>query len=611
MFNVRSAVLGAAMASSLGLGGCAKEKAKTAGSQTPEATADTGTTQPVVPLAPATPPPPKVKVRASLEGLGDMMDATKVIVSNIDPEKAIDPRAQLGALLLGSGFGPGFLSNIDLDGVHAFSFAVPPKGSESIGDLELAGAIAVRNGRAVLEAMPASFQPQPLGDGAWELRLDDALLMLKEGPGELRLGFTAQDLAVAAELDRRPSPGRRIRARAENLPMDLMSRDRAPWIAQIPGLEKVVADTKAVELEFDYGTDRALQLLTTVIAPFHLLGVEPIGRPRETATALEQRLPADPFFAATMSWGDPTLVHSSIDRMVPLDQIPDPFGQIAQQAVKGVHGLLDQISNDVVMALYVGKNGDATFLVAADVKADAETAAGLRQVSDSIVQALEAYAIMQGKNEDAKFKIEFKSASVPFGKIKADRMTVRIPKDFRSDFDTVETFIDKDSIEIISWVSGQTAVLAVGAGAKTIAGDIAKSLGKPRKASLAQDQGLQGIRTAMNGCQLCASFDIVDYLRFRLQLLGATHPKDKEVQKKTKAMLAALAKAKVEGEPSLGIRVEREQGAIGMYVPKSLVFTGHDAIEVLTETNEYVDGGVAAEPEPKQPSRPREAPAPE
>lgn len=599
MFNMRSAVLGAAMASSLGLGGCAKEKAKTEGSQTPEATADTETTPSVAPPAP--PQLPKVKIRASLEGLGDMMDATKLIVSNVDPDQAIDPRAQLGALLLGSGFGPAFLSNIELDGVHAFALAVPPRGGESMRDLELAGSVAVRNGRALLEAMPASFQPQPLGDGAWELRLDDAMLMLREAPGELRLGLTPRDLTLAAELDRRPSPGRRIRARVEDLPTELLSPEQSPWIGQIPGLDKVIAEAKAVEIELDYGTDRAFQLMTTVMAPFHMLGVEPIGTPRSTPTALEQRLPADAFFAATMSWGDPTLVHSSIDRLIPLDQIPDPFGQIAKQAVQGVHGLLDQISNDVVMALYVAKNGDATLLVAADVKADAEAAVGLRQVSDSVVQAIEAYAVMQGKNDAAKFKIEFKSGSVPLGKVKADRMTVRIPQDFRADLDAMETFIEKDTVEIISWVSGQTAVLAIGAGAKTVAGDIAKSLGKPRKGSLAQDQGLQDIRTAMGGCQFCASFDIVDYLRFRLQLLGATRPKDKEVQKRTKALLAALAKAEVTGDPSLGVRVEREQGAIGMFVPKTLMFTGHEAIEVVTEANTYVDGGAGPGPdrEPK------------
>src|SRR5690606_29245775 len=151
-------------------------------------------------------------------------------------------------------------------------------------------------------------------------------------------------------------------------------------------------------------------------------------------------------------------------------------------------------------------------------------------------------------NENLKFKVEYKGGSVRLGSVKADRMNVRIPNDFRSDFKNMETFIKKDSIEVISWVSGQTAVLAVGAGAKTVSADVAKALGKPRKSSLAEDEGLQQIRAAMGGCQLCASFDVVEYLRFRLRLLNAQNPKDAAIQKRTKTLLATLGKAKVEGE---------------------------------------------------------------
>ena len=73
-----------------------------------------------------------------------------------------------------------------------------------------------------------------------------------------------------------------------------------------------------------------LMMLAAAQAPFSSLGLEPIGVPRGAATALEQRLPERPFLAASMSWGDPSLLHASIDRLVPLDQIPEPFAAIAK-----------------------------------------------------------------------------------------------------------------------------------------------------------------------------------------------------------------------------------------------------------------------------------------
>lgn len=596
MFNVRSAVLGAALASSLPLGGCAKNKANTAATEEPQAAVEGGGDGAPPSTVPTTPAEPKVRVRASFEGLEDMMGATKMVLDNVNPENAFDPKAQLGALLLASGFGPAFLANIELDGVHSVGVAYPPKGGESIRDLELSAAFAVRSARALLEAMPPSFHPQPLGEGSWELRLDDATVLLKEAGSELQLGLSPQDLALAGQLDRTPSPGRRVRARVENLPLQQFRDQDLPLLKQIPGLEAVLEGTKALLLEVDYGTERAAQFATTLEAPFHKLGLDPIGTPRTAATAVEARLPADPFFAMTMSWGDPALVHASIDRLVPLDQIPEPFGQIATQAVAGVHGVLDQLANDVVFAVYVAPNGESTLLVAADVKEDENAAAGLRMISTSVVQALENYAIAQGKNDAVNFKVDYKGGSLRLGAVKADRMTVSIPSDFRRDFEDFETFIKKDVVEVVSWVAGNTAVLAIGAGAKAVSGDIAKSLGKPRKTSLAQDTGLADIRATMGGCQVCASFDIVAYLRFRLQLLAAQRKKDKEIQKTSKSMLASLAKAEVKGEPSLGVRVEAETGTIAFNVPQSLVFTEHEALALLKGVNTYVDGAAAASP---------------
>jgi len=599
MFNMRPAVSMVALASSVAAMACAKSK----GPPSSEPAAEPAQASEPAAAAPpvAKPAVPKIQVTASLEGLGDMMDAASVISKNVDPEAPIDVRAQVGALLLASGFGPGFLANIALDAVHSVALAFPPGEQQSPSDIEFAGAFGVLDARKVLESMPASFKPQPLGAGGWEIRFEQMTLFLKEAGQELQLGLSAADLARANALERQPSPNRRIRARAENIPPDLLDIDEIPGVNEVPGLRKVLEGAKSVEVEFDFGTARPAQVLAAAQAPFSSLGLEPIGVPRGAATALEQRLPERPFLAASMSWGDPSLLHASIDRLVPLDQIPEPFAAIVRQSITGVHGLLDQISNDVVVGLYVGPKGEAAAVIAADVKSDADTMTGVRSIEDALIKTIEAHAVMQGKNEAAKFTVEYKENGASFGAVKADRLAVKVPKDFRDDFDDVETFLKKDTLEVISFVHEGIAVLAVGAGARALAAQVAKPASKTKTTSLGQDSGLQGIRTAMGGCQLCASFDITEYLRFRLHLLRA-QTEDKAELKKSKAMLSDLAKVKVTEKPSLGVRVEPERGSLALHVPQPLMFTGHEELEVLQEINAYVDAGGTPVPPPAPPA---------
>src|SRR5690606_40779916 len=115
-------------------------------------------------------------------------------------------------------------------------------------------------------------------------------------------------------------------------------------------------------------------------APFHKLGLEPIGAARAAATGLESRLPAEPVFVTTLSWGDPALLHGIVDS-VPMSQVPEPVRPMVEKAMKSAHGLLDQVASDVVFALYIDdKKGQATFVMAADVKDEAKTKAALQGV---------------------------------------------------------------------------------------------------------------------------------------------------------------------------------------------------------------------------------------
>lgn len=599
MFTMRSAVVALAVGALPLAAGCNKggsPSAATPGSE-PLATSPPDDASQAMDDMPPVPAVRKAQLRASLEGVDDMLAAIKDISTRVTPESAFDPLAQVQAALLSSGFGPGFLNNIDLDGLHAFAFGIPHDGGNTIADYDIAGAIGVGDARRVLEGMPPSLRPQPLGEGLWSLRIEDGgELLFREADKELRVGLNERDLARADGLRARAGTGARIRAHAEELPTEaidvynLLDLDRRTPNAFADRLTEVVKQLTALDLAIDYGTERDFYVVGSADAPFARLGIETLGAPRAAATAIEARLPGGPSLVTTLAFGNPALLHQIIDRNVPVDQIPQPFAGIVKDTITGTHAVLDGIASDVVAAIYLDGKGQATLVLAADVKSESGVQDGLRKIDEALVAALGAHAVLQGKNEGGKFIVDWKPGSVGLPGVKGDRLAVDVPLDYREDFEPFALFLDKKHrLEAVSFVRRGTAVLALGTGAKEIAGAISRAIDKSPKDSLAQAPALERVRTVLGGCQVCVTFDVADYLRYRLLLLQKLHAADKDLGKQIREQLVRLGKLGDVHEPSAGLRVQASQGAAGFVVPKAVLLAPGEHLIALKEINEFVD----------------------
>jgi hypothetical protein len=548
----------------------------------------------------------KIQVKASVTGVDDMFLAWQDFATRWMPEDKADPRADLQALLLQTGYAPSFLDNIDLAGIHAMWFAYPQQDSASaMQDANIAASVAVIDARKVIEGMPQSQKPQPLGEGMWELPAGNVKVLMKEASKELLIGLTPQDIGEAAKLRAQVGTGRRVRARVWDMPL---SEVDPATILGLPAdsklardLGRVLKEAKAAELEGEFGTSRDLELQVAAEAPFHLLGIDPVGAPRASATALEGRLPGNPTFVASFSWGDPTLIHKVIRGQIPFDQIPEPFGTIAKQAVDGVDVLLDQVASDIVIAMYVDARGVPTFLVAADVKDDAKTREAMRQLSGAIEKAVQAQHTLVGKNKDAQVVLTWKPDGAKVAGGKADELVIKPSKNMKDEAETMKGFLGKDALEMVSFVKDKTAVVAIGPGGKKLAGEVMKGIAKPTKKSLAQHAGLQRLRTSMGGCSICISGDTVAYYKFRLALMKAK--KDADLAKKAKATLAKLGKVKDIGDPGVGVKVEKNRAALGMVIPQQTLFPPKEQAAAMREVIQFVEGGGATVEAPPPPPK--------
>lgn len=592
MLTSRRALLAVSLAAPLALSACGKKK-------------NSEETQPPLTPVPAGPvddapkvaedPRPaaeRITVTGSVEGLDDIFAAFKKFGESYMPEQATDPASEIQAMLLGQGFGPGFWGNLDLGGLHAFSSASPVSGGGP-QDSSLSASVAVIDARKLIENMPQAQRPSPLGEGMWELRMDDSTrVLMREQGKELLLGLSTEDVDAAGKLRAQAGSGPRLRLRATNIPSDDIDPsavlDELPAGSQLAEqVGEILKDLDAVTFSADVGTTRDLNVEIAAVAPFHKLGLDPIGAPRAASTAIEARLPPDPVFVTTLSWGDPALLHKMVDS-VPVDQVPEPVQGMVQKALKSAHGLLDQVATDVVFALYINKKGQATFVMAADVKDDAKTKAALQGVHQVLAEGAETQATMAGKNKDGALsaKLELDGLKVPGGK--ADRLTVKIPKDFQEDVRNARMFLNKNTLEAVSHVDQGTAILAIGAGARGLVTDVAKSLGKSRKNSLAQHAGLEGVRKAMGGCQICIAGDPLAYFRFRLMLVRDGSD-DKAVLKAAGKKMYDLSKVPSIGMPGFGVKVEAEQAGVGLTIPQATMFAPRKSVEALGEIADFVD----------------------
>ncbi len=611
MQTARVFLLAAAAGLLLPAAGCSKQKSQ---STTPATASD-----PVAPSQGAgdkngptrvtVSPEDKVQVLASFEGLMDMLSAVNDLQARIEGEEpSADPLAEVQAGLLSQGFGPAFLGSINLDGKHAVKIAFPSDDAAGPEAIDFAATLAVTDGRKVLESMPSAMRPQPLGGEMWELRQDDETLLIKEAGAELLWGRSPADVEKAADLAEKVGAGRRIRIKAWNIPADEVNPaellDLPTDIPIVATVADILKELSTAELQLDYGTDRQLELVASAEAPFGKLGLEPLGEAREKSTPLEAKLPAGAVFITTLAYGNPEVLNKTIDKMVPVDQVPAPFDTMVKDAVKGTHMVLNSIAANVVAALYVDNKGRATVVIAAGVRPKQEDKAleGMRMVQNTLKTAIEAHAALQGKDADKKFGVTLKEGGVKISGVKADQLNVKIAKDFQSDTKDIALFLKKDAIESVSFVQDGVALWAIGSGARTLASDVAGSLGKDRTTSMASEGTLSSLREGMDGCQVCMSFDGGEYLRVRLLDMQAKTT-DKAKLKEIKTHLGKLSKVKGEAEVGVGVRFAEKVGAAGVVVPKPTLALGKDAIATLKEVAEFVEGieapSVVAEVETK------------
>lgn len=515
------------------------------------------------------PPGKPLKVRASLHGAGDLMALVKQTTTAWTPKQPIDPAAQIQAILLQMGFGPGLWTSLDLAGPFAVDATFYPQ--DPSYDLKLAGTLAAVSAKGVMDGMPSAQRPQPLGNGVWELVQGELRVLLREKPKALEFALSSADLERAAGLAGEAGQGRRLRLRGADLPPGMLETSA---LNSLPaGLRKqvlaVLRDATAGGLELDAGTDRDLVLQLSAEAPFSRLGLSPLGPARTASTPLEAVLPARPALVVALPWGTPEALHGALDKGVPLSQIPAPFDVVAKDAVAAAHAVLDQVQSDVVFAVYLSSKGEATAVLAANVKDEAAARSALRGVEQALAKGFAAFDSLTGEDKSAKINFTVKTDGARAGALKADLLTIPVPKNMEKEAADLEPFlVAKKKLEAVTFVSGNLAVFTVGAGASKLAGDIGGGLKGGRKDSLDADVGLRLARTASQGCHFCASVDPIALLRLSV-LSDAASRADKARLKKIEAGAAAFTR--MGGAVGVGVKLEPNLGSMAIGVPKAVL----------------------------------------
>jgi hypothetical protein len=283
--------------------------------------------------------------------------------------------------------------------------------------------------------------------------------------------------------------------------------------------------------------------------------------------------------------GDPALVHKTLEREIPLGEIPEPFGDMARRAMKHVHGVLDQVANDVVLGVYLTSKGTASLVLAADVKNDDTALGAVRGLNEIIHEALQSQARLAAEDPQSRFKVSFKPEGLRFADAKADLFTLSVPRSMEEDARNLGPFLTKKRLEVVTLVHEGVATVAIGAGARRVVSDIARG---PGKDALASDPGLVSIRDAATGCQLCVTGDGVDFLRLRFLLLKATES-EAATAKSIKQALARLKKITLDATAAMGLSVEDEQASAIVAVPRNLLFAKRSDAQALLELTELAD----------------------
>lgn len=543
----------------------------------------------------------KIQVTGSITGIGDMLDAGGKLINMWDPPEPgappVDLRSLMAVSLIQEGFGPGFLESIDLDGVHATQVGFPHEDQPGVTDrdIDVALSLAAIDPVRAIESMPAGMQPQPLGDGIWQVVEDDMELLFRAGQGALEIGLNMESLDLARSLPAKVAVGPtepRLQLTATNIPsVDIDVTELIPLPPDLARtLSSIINETKSIDFAADFGTDRDLTVRAGAKAPFGRLGLDPIGPATQQPSALAKSLPGDAMFTWVMPWGDPKLLHQVLDKQIPVNQIPAPFNGYVDEILAGAHGLLDAIEGEVLATAYIEK-GKFTLVLAAEVKDEAAARKRVREMFSAADKAFQDHIAIAGTTPDHKYAVTFKQDALKVGKGKGDLFTLTVPKDKQDDLRSVGWFVGdkKPQLEVAAVVVDGKLIVAIGAGQKSTMSAIGRRLGKAPDDGLEAGGGLALARKLAGGCQYCIALDPVELGEMAFTAIAADKSEPAEVHKAASKAITELGKLALVGELAFALRLDAEQGIAGFGWPKALLFANPDEIKKIVALLESID----------------------
>lgn len=542
----------------------------------------------------------KTKLSGSVFGVNDMLDAAGRLLTMWSPPEPGAPPLNLKSLLevglVQEGFGPGFLESIDLDAVHAGELAFPHdgQGPTSDADIELRLALSATQPVRAIESLPTEMRPQPIGQDIWQLIEDDVQLLFRAQTDALEIAMSMPDLDLAHGLRQKVPAGPndpRIRMAASNLPPgEIDVSDMIPLPPELSRpLSAILNETTAVDFAADFGTDRDLIGRVGANAPFERLGLDPIGPATQAESALAKSLPSDAMLVWLMPWGDPALLHKMIDKQIRVDQIPAPFDGYVGDVIKGVHGVIGQVRDEVLAAMYLDAKGQMTIVLAAEVGDEKAAQTAMRGIWGSAEQAFKDHIALAGNTPEHAYTVSFKQGAIKAGKAKADLFTLTVPKDKQKDLEGAKWFVgDKQpKLEVSTLVADGKLIVAIGVGQKNFMTEVGRTLGKAGTGL--ETGGLALARKVTDGCQYCVAIDPQELAEMIFTVYATDPDEPEEVHKAAAEALKKLSKLGLDGEMALALRLDKDRGVLGFGIPKTLLFADPAKVKTLVELIDSVD----------------------
>jgi hypothetical protein len=552
-------------------------------------TTDAGPTADDVPAvaAPARPPVELVRFEARVDDLEGVLAAGEQILAQVSPERPVNLHAVVESIATQRGLGGSFVQALDLRGRMGLSVGVPRRGQGHArpGDLALSASIAATNAAGAIESMADRYAPQPIGGGVWRsAQPDEPELLLRPTASALEIGRTPADLDGASAL---------VAAKAEHT-IDVRGRDLAagdvdpgPLLSFAGPLSGHVSRAMERATEFRLTGDAApgqeLRLALEVAADLSDLGLAPMGPARVESSSLSQALPKDPIVVASLSWGDPALIHRELDRLIA--RIPAPFDEWVSDLAAGAHATIDAVRDEVVFAIYLDADEHASLLIAANVSSDAAGAKAVRSVLTATADLGRRYKDLTGDDREFRFNVDFRPEASTVSGTKVDVFTATVPKAFTADAKRVGMALGrtKPRVHAMTAVRDGVGFVAFGAGARRTATRFI-TLRRESAGGAESQRGLALARETAGGCGLCMAVNVAGLLRG-----WAVHRRDFDADPSAKDQLKRVSQLPAAAILAVAARSDASGGALGVGASPELLFAPPSGPGVISTAIELVE----------------------